>query len=312
MRHTASPHPRARFPRHAPTKSTWETRLVIAILLDLRARHELDPRLRDPRARPTCPPKITATTIHVAPNQPPPYPVGIADAAEPSHVAPPRTSTLAGFPRLHPGLRGRCAPAGVGRLHGRPGRGPGGPVRREPRGRGQGPVAAQHLARPAYANKWASGGLCQCELAYTYGASSSAPGSRARARTRSSCVAVGQPVATRDRLQRDRQPGALDLVHRALRHAADRSVPELLKSVKIDGLAHLGRRLDAAQDHVHGGRQALGLLHNKAANPHIPMTLDLEQRPGCSRGPVCTTGGTEPLQVDWVAEYAPLPGSAAG
>jgi len=48
--------------------------------------------------------------------------------------------------------------------------------------------------------------------------------------------------------------------------------------------------------------RAWGSFTGSYAIPSVPMTLDLQQRPGCSLGPVCTSV-PQTMLVDWVAEY---------
>jgi len=304
--------PEPRYPRHAPAKSTWETRLVIAILLifGLAMSSILVFAIHSSA---NVPAEITATTIHVAPDQPPPYPVGIADAAEPSRVAPPRTSTLAGFRLAYTqDFAGATLPSGWVDFTGVPGGDPAGQFAASHVVVDKGLLQLNTWRDPAYANKWASGGLCQCGLSYTYGAFF----------VRSRITGKG-PNEVELLWPSDNQwPPEIDFnetgnqVHSTsftVHFGTPQTGPfqELLKSVKMTDWHTWGVIWTPDKITFTVDGKPWGYFTDKAAIPHIPMTLDLEQRPGCSRGPVCTTQA-QSLQVDWVAEYAPLPGSTAG
>jgi beta-glucanase (GH16 family) len=161
---------------------------------------------------------------------------------------------------------------------------------------------------PTYANKWTSGGLCQCGYPVTYGA-----------------------FFVRSRIS-NAGPNEVEL----LWPANNQWPPEIdfnesgARWSSTSGTIHHGTHNEFVQENLPGidlrqwhtwgviwtptsvtftvdGKQWGATITTPAVIPHLAMTLDLQQRPGCPSG--SNFASTCPSQdqamyVDWVVEYA--------
>jgi hypothetical protein len=283
-------------------RSTWETRIIVAILLafGLALSSVLVFAIRTTSANSGV---ATVTTIHAS--GPLPYPIGRHDAREPSGMAPPGPNALKGYVRTYTSdFSGDELPPGWSDFTGVPG------------GDAAGHFAATHVVvgggmlhlntwrDPVYANRWASGGLCQCGRPVTYGAFF----------VRSRITGQGPNEVELLWPANNQWPPEIDF------NETGDQVSSTSHTVHF-GNAHtpfsqlLLVGIDMTKWHTWGviwtptkitftiDGEPWGTFTDRAAIPKIPMTLDLEQRPGCSRSQVCLKQGQSML-TDWVAEYS--------
>jgi hypothetical protein len=231
------------------------------------------------------------------------YPLGIPNIHEPSAMAPPGPHALAGYHRVYvTDFKGSSLPAGWVDFTGVPGGDPDGQFAPSHVVVGGGMLHLNTWRDPKYHNKWASGGLCQCGAQYTYGAFF----------VRSRITGAGPNEVELLWPYSNRWPPEIDFYETGtkdmstswtLHYGSDNSfVQQTLKHVNQTqwhtwGVIWSQNRITYTVD----GR-AWGSFTGSYAIPTVPMTLDLQQRPGCSLSPVCTSV-PQTMLVDWVAEY---------
>lgn len=232
------------------------------------------------------------------------YPVGVYNGLEPSGEAPPIASALPGY-TLHyvNDFIGTELPAGWSTFTGIPGGDPGGQFASSHVTVSNGLLQLNTWRDRHFHNHWVTGGLCQCELARTYGAYF----------VRSRVTGAG--------------PNEVEL----LWPVTNRWPPEIDFSETLGKLSftsatiHFGntntmvhRTLNVAMTQWHtwgviwtptnityliDGR-VWGVVTQSSQIPSVPMTLDMEQRTRCTIGRQCPVAPVT-MQVDWVAEYVP-------
>jgi hypothetical protein len=296
-----------REPRHAVPRSSWETRLIVTILVTFGLAMS-SVLVFAIHSSVNASPIITATTLPVTNPAVVPFPVGRANRHEPSGMAPPGPNALAGFVRTYTAdFVGTALPPGWLDFTGIPGGDPAGQFAATHVVVSDGLLHLNTWRDPRYADKWASGGLCQCGRPVTYGAFF----------VRSRITGKG-PNEVELLWPADNQwPPEIDFnetgnqVHSTsftIHYGTPQTGPfqELLKQVDMTRWNTWGVIWTPTKITFTVNGTPWGYFTDRAAIPHMAMTLDLEQRPGCWRGPVCTTQG-QSMQVDWVAEYTARP-----
>lgn len=230
------------------------------------------------------------------------YPVGTLDLSEPSGLAPPGPHALAGYVESYVSdFTGDRLPAGWDVYSGVPGGDPGGqfgPAHVVVHG---GLLELNTYKDPTYHDKWVTGGLSQDGVARTYGAYF------VRARVTGLGPNEVQLLWPAD----NSWPPEIDFyesgrgingttatVHwSSLDHIEQHSVDASLVAWHTWGVVWSPSSIEFTLD----GR-VWAEVTTKAAIPHIPMTLDFEQRAMCSLGFDCPTKPVS-MYIDWVAEY---------
>ena len=232
-----------------------------------------------------------------------PYPVGVANAAEPSGLGPPVDTPIAGFHlRYVNDFASRVWPAGWDVFTGVPGGDPGGQFGRAHVVVGGGLLRLNTWHDPHYPNRWVTGGLCHCGLPARYGAffvRSRITGGGANE------VQLLWPVT-------NRWPPEIDFNENGGKVTSTASSLHFGSST---ALIRLTVRVDLRRWHTWGvvwtpgsvtyvldGR-VWGRITRAALVPTVPMRLDLEQRTLCTIGRQCPTAPVSML-VDWVTEYS--------
>jgi hypothetical protein len=287
-----------------PRKSAWETRIIIVTVLVLGIALSAVVLLALHSSLPRQSVVGTATTLPPNKKSPPPYLVGTPSHADPSGMAPPGLTSMKQYLRTYVAdFPGTLLPAGWVDFTGIPG------------GDAQGQFAATHVQvahgmlqlhawqDPKYHNKWTTGGLCQCGHALTYGAffvrsRITGPGPNE--------VELLWPASNTWPPEVDfNETGNVDSSTSWTIHfggAQDDTFQRTLHGVDMTkwhtwGVIWTPRSLTFTVD-----GQPWGTYTNPAAIPHVPMTLDLQQRPACAVGPSCPAA-KQSLLIDWVAEY---------
>lgn len=241
----------------------------------------------------------TATTIKSATLE---YPIGFANVHEPSRMSPPGPHALAGYRRAYvTNFTGTSLPPGWVDFTGVPGGDPGGQFAPSHVVVADGMLHLNTWRDPAYHNKWVSGGLCQCGAPYTYGAFF----------VRSRITGAGPNEVQLLWPASNIWPPEIDFYETGTK---DNSTSWTLHYGADDNFIQQTLHINQTQWHTWGviwgpnkivytvdGR-AWGSFTGSYAIPTVPMTLDLQQRPGCSLGPVCTSV-PQSMLVDWVTEY---------
>lgn len=243
----------------------------------------------------------TAHNVHHV-TRAPTYPVGTPDRHEPSDLAPPGVSALAGYHRVYmTDFVGGALPSGWDVFTGTPSGDPGGQW-------GQGHVSVEDglldlstWQDPVYGNEWVSGGLSQA-TGTVYGAFF----------VRSRMTGPG-PTQVEMLWPLQGWPPEIDFdetygpVDQSM--ATDHFTPANLQihrvvAVNMEqwhtwGVIWTPTRITYTLD----GR-VWGTVTDPAAIPHQPMSLHIQQQTWCSSNFACPST-TESTLVDWVAEYAP-------
>ncbi len=156
---------------------------------------------------------------------------------------------------------------------------------------------------PAHNNGWATGGLCQCGVARTYGAyfvrsRVTGPGDDE--------VQLLWPAAHVWPPEVDFNETGLQLTKTAWYVHYRSSNDQVAKTLHVNltkwhtwGVIWKARSLTFTVDGV-----VWGIVRNQAIIPHEGMTLDIQQQTWCGIAPECPTKPLSML-VDWVAEFVP-------
>jgi hypothetical protein len=235
----------------------------------------------------------------------PQYPVGHVDLAEPSAMAPPSATALAGYARTYVSdFTGATIPAGWFKFTGKPNIDLTGQFGARHVTQGGGLLRLSTWRDPQYANKWVGGGICQCGLARTYGAYF----------VRSRITANGPNEVQLLWPASNISPPEIDFNETGSHHLSTSWTIHWGTENSIDQRSLI---IDMTKWHTWGviwspsaviftvdGR-SWGEFTLKAVIANVPMTLDFEQLALCQSGRYCPTAPASML-IDWVAEYSPL------
>jgi hypothetical protein len=232
------------------------------------------------------------------------YPVGVASTSEPSGFAPPTSGSLAGYAESYvndftsPGI-----PIGWDVFTGVPTGDPGAQFGSAHTIVNGGMLELNTWRDPAYANNWVTGGICQCGHSQMYGAYI----------VRSRITGSGPNEVELLWPQSNQWPPEIDFNETGGSMGLTSATVHYGSTNNIDQ-SHLA--IDLSQWHTFGvewtptlityfvdGR-AWGRTSNSYESPHVPMTLDFEQRTSCDVHAQCPERPAS-LLVDWVAEFTP-------
>lgn len=257
---------------------------------------------------PPAPAQIIGTATTLAPSaKTVVYPVGTANPAEPSGLGPPSLVALAGYHRVYTqDFSGATLPPGWVPFTGVPG---GDPTTRFVPGNvvvRNGMLQLHTLHNPRYPNyAWTSGGLCQCGRPMSYGAFF--------VRSR---ISNAGPNEVELLWPADNQwPPEIDFNESGSRWSATSGTVHHGSARNDQFIQQNLPGIDLRRWHTWGviwtptsitytvdGEQWGYTLRTPGTIPQLPMTLDLQQRPGCVPGIYCPPQ-TQSMYVDWVAEY---------
>jgi hypothetical protein len=231
------------------------------------------------------------------------YPIGVANANEPSGFAPPASNAVTGYSISYVAdFSGRALPKGWNVFFGVPGGDPGGQFGKKHVVVANGMLQLNAWRDPQYKNHWVTGGLCQCGLKKTYGAYF----------IRSRVTGTGPNEVELLWPFNNKWPPEIDFnesagsvtsssstIHwSAVNHIEQRHLSINMKQWHTWGLVWT----PAAVTYIVDG-QVWGRITNPNEITKTPMTLDLEQIALCSLHRECPTRPVS-MQVDWVSEYS--------
>jgi len=235
-----------------------------------------------------------------------PYPVGALNEADPSGRVPPGASEMAGYTLDYVNdFTGTSLPTGWAAYDGVPSGDPGGQFASSHVSVSGGLLRLSTWRDSAYANQWATGGVCQCGLGRTYGAyfvrsRVTGPGPTA--------VELLWPVAPTwpPEIDFSETRGVTSGTSATLHYGSTNQA--IQRSLTIDmsewhtwGVIWTPTSITYTVDGT-----TWGTVDTASEIPSQPMTLDLQQQTWCASGWACPSD-PQSLLVDWVAEYAPTP-----
>jgi len=232
------------------------------------------------------------------------YPIGIANPNSPSGQSPPNGSALQGYQLSYVNdFSANNLPAGWSAFSGAPSSDPGAQWALDHVTVSGGVLQLSTYQDANYANRWVSGGVCQCSVARTYGAYF----------VRSRLTGPG--------------PTQVELLWPAAGWPPEVDFNETYggtnQSMATDhfgvsnGQIHSTVNIDMTKWHTWGliwtptsltyvlDGQIWGTVTGISEIPSQPMTLHIQQQAWCASGWACPTTAQSTL-VDWVAEYSPL------
>lgn len=234
------------------------------------------------------------------------YPVGVSNHLEPSGMAPPGVHAMKSYTRSYVSdFTDSALPSGWDVFTGVPGGDAGGQFASSHVVVSGGLLRLNTYEDPAFGDKWVTGGLCQCLLSRTYGAYF----------VRSRETGLGPNEVELLWPATNQWPPEIDFnessnstdatsstVHYSTSNYIDqRSVQENMTKWHTWGVIWTPKKISYVVDgHVWGTIKVAYEI------PHIPMTLDFEQRTMCTIGRQCPKRSVS-LLIDWVAEYSHNP-----
>jgi hypothetical protein len=229
------------------------------------------------------------------------YPVGVKDHSQPSGEAPPAANAMTGYKLSYvSNFTGSKLPPGWNIYTGVPGGVPGGQFGREHVVVSGGLLRLNTWKDPRYQNRWVTGGLCQCELARTYGAyfvrsRVTGPGPHE--------IQLLWPLSNKwpPEIDFNETAGGVSGSSSTLHYGAINTIDQ--RKIKIDmkqwhtwGVIWTPTSISYVVD-----GQVWGVINQGFEIARVPMTLDMQQTAKCVPGN-CSIHRASML-VDWVAEY---------
>jgi hypothetical protein len=231
------------------------------------------------------------------------FPVGIANSAEPSGMAPPPANALGGFVRTYTNdFNGTNLPYGWYAFNGVPGGLPGGEFVNTNVKVGDGLLQLETTRDPAFGNRWVTGGLCQCALGHTFGAFF----------VRSRITGPGPNDAELLWPKSNVWPPEIDFNESG---GSIRGSSSTVHYGIINMISQTHVSTDMAKWHTWGviwtpnaitvtlDGHVWALYDDNYEIARVPMTLDFEQRASCDPVRNCPQHPSSML-IDWVAEYS--------
>lgn len=244
----------------------------------------------------------TSTTTTTTPGAA--LPVGTPAAGAPSGFAVPSPSAMPGYVAHEvTTFAASTLPSGWRTYAGQPGGDPGAQFARSHVTLSHGVLMLSAFRDPAYANRWVTGGLCDCGDPVTYGAffvrsRVTGPGPTA--------VALLWPAS-------NSWPPEVDFSET---NGSTTSSTATLHWSSVNHIVQRTTKVNLATWHTWGVIWTPTAVHYvldgrvwasvtaPAGVPHVPMTLDLQQQTWCASGWACPTH-PQSMEVAWVAIYTP-------
>ena len=237
------------------------------------------------------------------------FPTGLPDANEPSGVAPPSSTALPGFvERYVTDFTGSSLPAGWSVFSGTASGDPGSQWAATHVSVSGGLLSLNAWRDPSYGGQWVTGGLCQCDVASTYGAyfvrsRETGPGPTV---VELLWPVTGWPPEIDFNETDGRTTFSFATLHwGAANHQVQVRTPVDLTQWHTWGVVWTPTTVVYTVD----GR-VWGVVNAPSEVPHVPMSLHLQQQTWCLQGYACPTSD-QSTQVDWVASYAMSPSSTS-
>jgi len=231
------------------------------------------------------------------------YPIGIKDRAEPSGEAPPAANAMRGYRLSYVNdFKGPKVPPGWNLYSGVPGGVTGGQFAISHVVVSHGLLRLNTWRDPKYHDHWVTGGLCQCEVARTYGAyfvrsRVTGPGPNE--------VELLWPANNKwpPEIDFNETGGKVTSTSSTLHFNAINSIDQRIVHIDMEkwhtwGVVWTPKSISYVVD-----GQVWGVITTTYEIADVPMTLDLQQTAGCVRGRPCSIHRASML-VDWVAEYS--------
>ena len=226
-----------------------------------------------------------------------------AARSEPSHQLPPHA--MRGYRLAYCNdFRGSKLSAGWGKFSGVPGGDPSGMFEPSHVVVANGMLNLNTYRDPALNNAWATGGLCQCGVARTYGAYF------VRSRVTGSgddevqllwpAAKVWPPEVDFNETGWQSTKTAWYVHFRSSNEQVAKTMHVNLMRWHTWGVIWTAKSLTFTVDGIVWGK-----VRNPSIIPHEMMTLDIQQQTWCGITPECPTKPLSML-VDWVAEFAPI------
>jgi hypothetical protein len=225
-----------------------------------------------------------------------------SDSTEPSGQLPPRQ--MHGYTLAYCNdFRGSNLSWGWGKFSGVPGGDPSGMFEPSHVVVADGMLELNTYRDPENDNRWATGGLCQCGVARTYGAyfvrSRVTGGGDDEVQLLWPAAHVWPPEVDFNETGRQSDKTAWYVHYRADNSQIAKTLHVNLTKWHTWGVIWTPRSLTFTVDGVIWGR-----VRSESVIPHEPMTLDIQQQTWCGIAPECPTKPLSML-VDWVAEFSP-------
>ena len=257
-----------------------------------------------PPSTTTTPTPTTTTTA--PPSGPPPtdtpYPVGVADASEPSGMAPPSPDALSGYTQGYVNdFSGSGLPSGWSTFAGQPGGDPGAQWSSSHVTVGGGMLQLNTWQDPEYGNEWVSGGVCQCSVGHTYAAYF----------VRSRVTGAGPtgvqllwPVAHvwPPEIDFNETDGTTAHTSATVHWGSSNSQEQHRVSADMTAWHTWGVIWTPSEIIYTVDGEEWSSVKVASEIPNQAMTLDLTQQTWCASGFACPTS-PQSMQVDWVVEY---------
>jgi hypothetical protein len=252
-----------------------------------------------PTTTTTVAPTTTTTTTLVGPA----YPIGTANASEPSGMAPPSAGALSGYTQTYVSdFTGSSLPSGWYAYSGQPGSDPGAQFGTAHVVVGGGLLQLNTWQDPAYGNNWVTGGLCHCGHAQTYGAYF------VRSRVTGSGptqVMLLWPSANvwPPEVDFNESSGATNATSATVHWGSTNNQDQRKLTIDLTQWHTWGVVWTPTSITYTVDGKVWGTITNASEIPTIAMTLDLQQQTWCSSGWACPSA-PQSMLVDWVAEYS--------
>jgi hypothetical protein len=231
------------------------------------------------------------------------YPIGIKDKAEPSGESPPAANALPHYKLTYVNdFVGSSLPPGWNVYSGVPGGVAGGQFGIAHVAVSGGLLHLNTWKDPRYQDRWVTGGLCQCEVARTYGAyfvrsRVTAPGPNE--------VELLWPATNKwpPEIDFNETGGKVDASSSTIHFSAINSIDQRLVQINMEKWHTWGVIWTPTSVSYVVDGQVWGVITSAYEIADVPMTLDLQQTAACVPGRVCTIQRASML-VDWVVEYS--------
>jgi hypothetical protein len=250
----------------------------------------------------TDPPVTTTTTATTTPPPAATYPVGVADATEPSGMSPPTADALPGYTQSYVSdFSGATLPSGWDVFTGNPGGDAGAQWGAAHVTVDNGLLSLNTWKDPAYNNEWVTGGLCQCGVSRTYGAyfvrsRVTGPGPTQ--------VELLWPASNHwpPEIDFNESGGKTDGTSATLHFSSSNDQDQRVVSADLTQWHTWGVIWTPTSVTYTVDGKEWGSVHVASEISDVPMTLDLTQQTWCSSSFACPSA-PQSMEIDWVAEY---------
>jgi len=246
--------------------------------------------------------RAVAHTVRV-PSTPREFPIGSANASEPSGVAPPSASSVPGYVQSYVNdFTGTSVPSGWDVFTGAANGDPGSQWGKSHVTVANGMMSLNTWKDSSYANEWVTGGLCQCGVTNTYGAYF------VRSRETGSGPTVVEllwPVrGWPPEIDFNETSGVTSGTSATIHWGSNNAQSQVRLSIDMTQWHTWGVVWTPNSVYYTVDGTVWGSITDPTEIPQVPMTLNLQQQTWCSSGFACPTSN-QSTQIDWVAEYTP-------